>query len=569
MTQATASHPYDRLDRTARAFTARLTRGQSPNAALAAWADWFSHMSRAPGRQLELAEHAQLNAARLATGLVTGNGFEPKPGDRRFRHPAWGLPALNAWKQSFLAAEDWWDAATQPVRGARSANMARVNFMTHQLLDTFAPSNNPALNPEVIEATLRQGGRNLSEGFRHFLQDMHRDATGECPDCPQAFEVGRNIACTPGQVVFRNALFELIQYSPTTDTVQAEPVLIVPAWIMKYYILDLSEQNSMIRYLVGQGFTVFCISWVNPTEEYRDFGMDDYRRLGVMAALDAVSQIVPGQKIHATGYCLGGTILSIAAATMARDGDDRLGSITLLAAQTDFTEAGELMLFLDESQIAFLEDMMWDQGVLEDTQMAGAFQSLRARDLVWGRMISRYWLGREDPQVDMLAWNADATRMPYRMHSEYLRALFLENRLTAGRFAVDGKVIALKDIAAPLFVVGTEKDHIAPWKSVYKATLFTENDLRFCLVAGGHNGGIVSEPGHKRTHYRLGHRTPEVNYMDPDSWVACHEPIQGSWWEAWAKWLTEHSSGEAKPPKMGCKALPVLEPAPGSYVFGK
>ncbi len=227
------------------------------------------------------------------------------------------------------------------------------------------------------------------------------------------------------------------------------------------------------------------------------------------------------------------------------------------------------MLFLDESQVAFLEDMMWDQGVLQDVQMAGAFQSLRARDLVWGRMIARYWLGKEDVSMDMLAWNADATRMPYRMHSEYLRSLFLENRLSAGRFAVEGKVIALKDIDAPMFVVGTEKDHIAPWKSVYKAKLFTENDFRFCLVAGGHNGGIVAQPGHKRTHYRLGHRTKDVNYMDPDTWVERHDPVDGSWWTAWADWLVEHSSGQIKPPAMGAKALPPLQAAPGSYVFQK
>lgn len=568
-TPSQAAHPYDTLDRTLRASVAKLTRGQSPNAAMAAWGDWFSHMARAPGRQIELAERAQMNGAKALTGMVTGHGFEPKPGDRRFRHAAWGLPALNVWKQGFLATEDWWDAATQPVRGAHGPNIDRVNFMTHQLLDTFSPSNNPALNPDVIEATLRQSGANLGQGFRHFLEDMRTQITGEAPTGESAFKVGDNIACTPGQVVFRNHLFELIQYSPTTDKVQAEPVLIVPAWIMKYYILDLSEQNSMVRYLVAQGFTVFCISWINPTEDHRDLGMEDYRRDGVMAALDTVTQIIPDQKVHATGYCLGGTILSISAATMAREEDDRLASITLLAAQTDFSEAGELMLFLDESQVAFLEDMMWDQGVLQDAQMAGAFQSLRARDLVWGRILSRYFLGREDVPNDMLAWNADTTRMPYQMHSEYLRSLFLENRLSGGRFAVDGRVIALKDISAPMFVVGTEKDHIAPWKSVYKATLFTENDLCFCLVAGGHNGGIVSEPGHKHAHYRLGHRTADVRYMDPDTWLDRHAPIEGSWWEAWADWLGEHSTGEAVPPSMGSKALPPLEAAPGRYVFGK
>ncbi|MCI2399817.1 alpha/beta fold hydrolase [Aliiroseovarius subalbicans] len=562
-------HPYETLDRVTRAMTARMTGGQSPNAAMAAWADWFTHMARAPGRQLELLEHARENAMKLATEAVNGDAFTAAPDDHRFAHAAWNTLPLSLWKQSFLATEDWWDAATQPVRGARAANINRVNFMTHQALDALSPSNIPALNPNVIEETATQGGANLTKGAQLLARDLQLQMTGECPECPTDFEVGRNIACTPGEVVYRNELFELIQYAPSTDKVQAEPILIVPAWIMKYYILDLSPENSLIAWLVGQGFTVFAISWVNPTDELRESSMDDYRRKGVMAALDAIGKIVPEQKIHATGYCLGGTILSIAAATMAREKDDRLASITLLAAQTDFTEAGELMLFLDESQVAFLEDMMWDQGILQSDQMASAFRSLRARDLVWGRMLDRYLLGQEDAQADIVTWNADATRMPYRMHSEYLRSLFLENRLTAGRFAVDGKVIALKDIDAPFFVLGTEKDHIAPWKSVYKATLFTEGDLRFCLTSGGHNGGILSEPGHKHRHYRLGHRRPGVNYMDPDSWVTKHDPVEGSWWQAWRDWLKTHSSGEAKPPKMGAKSLPPLAPAPGTYVMQK
>lgn len=566
-TKKPTPHPYDTLDRATRAMTARLTKGQSPNAAMAAWGDWFAHMARAPGRQLELMEHAGQNMAKLTTGMMTGDGFAPLPGDHRFSHPAWNTPPFSLLKQNFLATEDWWEAATQPVRGARQPNINRVNFMTHQALDAMSPTNIPALNPEVLEKTMKDGGRNLVEGAQYMMRDLRQQMTGDCPDCPQEFKVGENIACTPGQVVYRNELFELIQYAPQTDTVEAEPILIVPAWIMKFYILDLSPENSLISYLVEQGFTVFAISWINPTSAHRDLGMDDYRRKGVMAALEVIGQIVPDQKIHATGYCLGGTILSIAAATMAREGDDRLASITLLAAQTDFTEAGELMLFLDESQVAFLDDMMWDQGVLEEGQMAGAFQALAARDLIWGRMIGRYFLGQDDRQADILTWNADATRMPYRMHSEYLHSLFLENRLTAGRFAVEGKVIALKDIDAPFFVLGTEKDHIAPWKSVYKATLFTEGDLRFCLTSGGHNGGILSEPGHKHRHFRLGHRTPGINYMDPDTWVDRHDTQEGSWWTPWLAWLQEHSSGQTTPPKIGTKELPPLEAAPGTYVF--
>jgi len=317
---------------------------------------------------------------------------------------------------------------------------------------------------------------------------------------------------------------------------------------------------------------VFAISWCNPTAEQRDLSLEDYRSNGVMDALDAVTRIVPGVKVHACGYCLGGTILSIAAATMARDKDDRLASVTLLAAQTDFAEAGELTLFVDESQIAFLEDMMWDQGYLDQTQMSGAFRALRAYDLIWSRAIRRYFLAKTEPDFDIGVWNADATRMPSRMHSEYLRGLFLENRLSAGRFAVNGQVIALRDIKAPFFVLGTEKDHIAPWRSVYKAALFTVSELTFVLTSGGHNGGVVSPPGHPRRHYRIGCRKADDRYADPETWARNHDSKEGSWWEEWSAWLARKSSpGRVAPPIMGAKAegLEPICPAPGTYVFQK
>ena len=569
----------DTLDRAVRAMVARFTGGSSPNAAAAAWADWASHLARAPGRQMELVERAQQNALRFMFATMGkmgadggGVGFSPRRGDHRFDHEGWDMAPFAIWKQAFLAADDWWSYATRDIRGMRAQNAKRVGFMAHQMLDMMSPSNSPILNPEIVEKTVSSGGANLAEGAKKFLEDSASRLLHERPETSSGFAVGENLACTPGKVIFRNELFELIQYSPQTGRVHQEPVLIMPAWIMKYYILDLSPENSLVRYLVQEGFTVFMVSWCNPTAEQRDLSLDDYRRRGVMAAIDTVSSVLPDRPIHACGYCLGGTILSIAAATMARDGDKRLASITLLAAQTDFTEAGELMLFLDESQIAFLEDMMWDQGYLDQHQMMGAFRALRASELVWSRAVRRYLLNEDEAQFDIGYWNADATRMPYKMHSQYLRGLFLENRLTAGRFAVDGRVIALKDIRAPMFVLGTESDHIAPWRSVYKTVLFTDADLTFVLTRGGHNAGVLSEPDHPRRHYRIGQRAAGERYVSPGDWATAHNPVEGSWWPEWVDWLVRNSSGDlVAPPPIGApdQKLPPLADAPGSYVFQK
>ena len=382
--RAAEAPSFETLDRLARAITARVTLGISPHAQYAAWSDWFSHLSRAPGRQLELALAAWRSAARL-TSFVGRNAlgqspeppFAPLDHDQRFSDPAWRMKPFVFLEQAFLAQEEWWRAATREVRGMTPSNAARVAFMARQLLDVMSPSNIPWLNPVIVERTVREAGGNLVRGMANWMEDSLRLLAAEPAPLSSQFRLGKELAATPGEVVFRNELMELIQYRPATTEVIARPILIVPAWIMKYYVLDLSRENSLVRYLTERGFTVFMISWRNPTPADRDIPFDAYRTAGVLAALDAVSAIVPGQDVHACGYCLGGTMLAITAATMARDEGDRLATITLLAAQTDFSEAGELMLFVDESQIAFIEDMMWDQGVLDAGQMVGAFRVLR------------------------------------------------------------------------------------------------------------------------------------------------------------------------------------------------
>lgn len=570
-------HRYAALDRSIVASLARQTAGLSPHAMIDAWSDWAMHLARASGRQLELIERAQANwlkLAQFALGGLLGHAadkpFSPGPYDTRWTHEGWDKVPFAFWQQGFLGTQDWWHAATADLPGLRRQNAQRTGFMMRQLLDTVSPSNFPLGNPEILQKTRATGGQNLIEGAAHFLDDARHIMAQEHRPVPADFALGKVLASTPGVVVFRSDLMELIQYAPTTENVQAEPVLIVPAWIMKYYILDLSPENSFIRWLVGQGYTVFCISWCNPTAAQADLSLEDYRTQGIMQALEVVDSIVPGRKVHANGYCLGGTLLAIAAAAMARDHDDRLASVTLMAAQVDFAEAGELLLFLDESQVAFLEDMMWSQGYLDRPQMSGAFAAIRSEDLIWTRAVRRYFLGEPDLPTDMTVWVNDTTRMPARMHSEYLRGVFLENRITAGRFAVKGRVIALKDIAVPMFVVGTEADHIAPWRSVYKTALFTDCDLHFVLTKGGHNGGILSEPGHRGRHYRIGHRPAGAHYRDPDNWLSSHSPQTGSWWPEWANWLAQYSttSVPGREIDIGDRGVPTPKDAsPGRYVL--
>lgn len=569
-----SGHGYNQ-DRMLHAAMARLTHGLSPASLGAAASDWITHLALSPGKQQQLGEKALRKLHRLVLYAMQWARsrcppcIEPLAQDTRFRHPDWQQYPFNLIYQSFLLVQQWWWNATTEVRGVTPHHEQVMTFVARQLLDLASPSNFPLTNPEVLRETMRTGGMNLVKGAANWWDDAERLAAGRRPEGAEAYEVGETVAVTPGKIIFRNRLMELIQYRPATARVHREPVLIVPSWIMKYYILDLSPHNSLVRYLVRQGHTVFMISWKNPDALDRDLGMKDYLRQGVMAALDAVSTVLPKRRVHAVGYCLGGTLLAIAAACLARDRDTRLRSVTLLASEVDFEEPGELSLFIDESQVAYLEDLMWDQGYLDGKQMAGAFTLLNSKDLVWSRVVHDYLIGRRRPLTDLMAWNADATRLPYRMHTEYLRDFYLRNDLAEGRYEVGGKPVALSDIDAPLFVVGTVRDHVSPWRSVYRLHLLTDTELTFLLTTGGHNAGVVSEPGHANRSYQVDTRRRKAKYVDPDTWRATTPVTEGSWWPEWQRWLAAQSSGRARPPAMGAPAngyAPLAE-APGQYVL--
>ncbi len=563
------------LDRAANAHLARFTLGVTPFGVSSTLFTWWVHLMGSPGKQLQLMEKAARKATRLGVhaGTLAANPdaapcIEPLPHDSRFEHEGWKRWPYNMISQGFLLTQQWWYNTACDIDGLTRRQEQVVSFISRQMLDTVAPSNFVATNPEVAAQTMREGGMNLLRGAQHFIEDWERAISGKPPVGSEEFLPGRDVATTPGKVVFRNRLLELIQYAPQSKKVKAEPILIVPAWIMKYYILDLSPHNSLVKYLVEQGFTVFMISWRNPTAEDREMGLDDYFA-AVAEALDAVSEIVPDRKMHAIGYCLGGTLMSAKAAQMGRDSDDRLASLTLFATQTDFEDAGELQLFISESEVAFLENMMWDQGYLDTRQMAGAFQLLRSADLIWSRYVHEYLLGRRQEMFDLLAWNADATRMPYRMHSDYLRRIFLGNELATGKYRLNGKPVILSDMDVPVFCVSTTSDHIAPWRSVYKIHLLTDTAVTFALTNGGHNAGIVSEPGHKGREYHILTSEAGDRHASPEAWKAAAEHRDGSWWPALAEWLTERSSGEAAPPSMGTSdgRRRAMKDAPGSYVL--
>ena len=566
------------LDHAGKSLLARFTMGVSPYGLSSKMFNWWAHLAGSPGKQMQLVEKAARKATRLALASAgqmpqfsyfptnqSGHCIEPLKHDKRFDAAEWQQWPFNLIYQNFLLTQQWWYNATNDIDGMSRRDEQVVSFVARQILDMMSPSNAIWTNPEVIAQTTREGGANLARGMQNLIEDWDRVISGKPPVGAEDYQPGRDVAVTPGKVVYRSHLIELIQYAPTTERVSAEPILIVPAWIMKYYVLDLSPHNSLVRYLVGQGFTVFMISWRNPDAGDRDLGMDDYLD-AVDQALDAIGDVLPDTQVHGIGYCLGGTLLSAKVAAMARDHDDRLKTMTLLASQTDFEDPGELQLFTSESEVSFLDHMMWDQGYLDTKQMAGAFQLLRSRDLIWSRYVHEFLMGQRQPMFDLMAWNADATRMPYRMHSEYLRQLYLNNELSQGQYRVGGKPVAISDISLPVFCVSTSGDHVAPWQSVYKLHLLADTDLIFVLTSGGHNTGVVSEPGHAGRTYQIATTPGTAHYTAPEEWRAQVPQRTGSWWPELVTWLRDHSGETVKPPRLGDAARP-LGDAPGTYVF--
>ena len=563
------------LDGSLHAAAAGLTGGLSPISLWLAQADWLLHMATQPAQAQRLATDAQRSLIEWCAACL---GWAPPlpsaPGeDLRFSHPLWQQWPHAARVQAYRSAEAWWQDATA-LRGMSPHHQEIARVFARQWLDMLSPANFVATNPEVLQRSAERWGGNFVDGAALAL-DQWRLQQGLPPLQPQerAYQPGVDVAVTPGKVVHRNALVELIQYTAQTPQVQAEPVFIVPSWIMKYYVLDLSPHNSLVRWLVEQGHTVFIVSWRNPDEDDALLSMEDYLELGVFDPLAAIARLLPQRRVHACGYCLGGTLLAIGAAALARPQRIEraemlapLASVSLLAAETDFSEPGEMGVLIDESQVAMLEDLMAQRGFLTGRQMAGSFQFLHSRELVWSALTRERLLGERLRPNDLMAWNADVTRMPAAMHSEYLRRCYLRNELAEGRYPVQGAPVSLADIRLPVFAVGTEKDHVSPWHSVFKLHRLTHTELCFVLTNGGHNAGIVSEPGHAHRHYLQHTRRVGDPMLDAQAWLGQARWHEGSWWPAWHAWLRRHGSRNPLPADRIAPGT-ALADAPGHYVM--
>ncbi|MGB0632150.1 MAG: PHA/PHB synthase family protein [Alphaproteobacteria bacterium] len=492
---------------------------------------------------------------------------EPDSDDRRFSDAAWQEnPVFDYIKQSYLLTSKWMINTVRETEGMEDETARKVDFYTRQFVDAIAPTNFAMTNPQVLRETVDTKGQNLINGLSNLLDDLER-GKGQLAIKhvdPDAFEIGKSVATTPGKVVFQNELFQLLQFNPGTDKVRKTPLLIVPPWINKYYILDLREKNSFIKWAVDQGHTIFVVSWVNPDEKLALKTFEDYMLDGPVAAIGAACEAAGAEKVNVIGYCIGGTMTATALAYMAEKGDDRVASATFFTTLIDFEEPGELGVFIDEEQIASLEEKMSERGYLEGSEMASTFSMLRANDLIWSFVINNYLMGKEPFPFDLLFWNADSTRMPAVMHSYYLRMMYQANALVQpGGLELGGVKIDLRKIKVPVYILSTKEDHIAPWKSTFAATQLYSGNTTFVLASSGHIAGVVNPP--VSDHYS--YRTNAKKAKTPDEWLEGAKEHPGSWWPHWDKWVNKYADGEVGAREPGKGKMKVIEDAPGSYVM--
>ena len=545
-----------------------------PMGLLPAYAALTRELMREPGKVLE----AQLNAwnaylqvwqrtAQRFFGQRSEDAVAAEPSDRRFKAEDWeNNPFFDYVKQTYLVTAQTLQALIAGAEGLDDKTAKKLAFYTDQYLDAIAPTNFVMTNPQVLHATLESGGRNLVEGLKNFLADIDpRDGRLRTRMVDtSAFELGRNVAVTPGKIVYQNELLQLIQYAPATEQVHRRPLLIIPPWINKYYILDLQPKNSFIKWAVDQGLTVFVISWVNPDESLADKDFEDYVVEGALAALGAVEEATGEHSMNVIGYCLGGTLLGALLALMKARKDDRIHAATFFTAMLDFSEPGDLGVFIDEQQLATIESMMAERGYLDGSEMATTFNMLRANDLIWSFVINNYLLGRQPMAFDLLYWNSDSTRMPARMHSTYLRKMYLENAFCKpGGVTIDGTPIDLNTITNPACFVSAVEDHIAPWKSTFAGARLLSGPVKFILGQAGHVAGIINPPGPRQYGYFRG---PDVDDLSADEWFEQANLCEESWWREWAEWIAGHGGGLVAAREPGAGALAVIEDAPGSYV---
>jgi len=498
---------------------------------------------------------------------------QPEKSDRRFADPEWDEnPFFDFLKQAYLLTSNWAEDLVDKAEGVEERRKQRAQFYLAQMTTALSPSNFPFTNPEVIRATFSSNAENLVAGMNNLLADL--ETSGDLLKIRQtdmsAFKVGENLAITPGKVVFQNELIQLIQYAPSTDTVKETPVMIIPPWINKFYILDLVPKKSFVKYLVDQGYTVFMVSWVNPGPELADKTFEDYMREGVLTASDVARQICASEHIIPIGYCVGGTLLATTLAYNAARGDERFPAAGFLAAQADFSKAGDLLVFIDEPQLAAIEKMMQETGYLDGSRMASVFNMLRPRDLIWPYVVNNYLLGKEPFPFDLLYWNSDSTRMTCANHSFYLREFYLRNRLARGEMEVGAHRLDLSKVEIPLYEIATREDHIAPPDSVFISAKLFSSPVRFVLAGSGHIAGVVNPPyKEKYMHWAGGDETPGPRirgYDTLEQWIAAADEVPGSWWPDFSQWLSDRTGPQVEAREPGAPSYPPIEDAPGSYV---